>query len=102
MTVGEAMVADALSSPKYDPEVVERVVLEEAIDLHPQRLTAPELALRIVTNPDDRMEMETAIQAIRELRRSGLLRYRDDDEVVEPTPSALRAHALLACPNPEM
>lgn len=92
----EATVTDALSSPKFDPAVVERAVLEEVIDLHPQRLTAPELALRIVADPDDRIEVETATQAIRELRRSGLLRYRNDDELVEPTHSALRAHALLA------
>lgn len=85
-------------SPKYDPELVERVVLEEAIDLHPDRLTISGLTLKIVTDPSDDLEVETATHAIRDLRRSGLLRYRNDDEVVEPTHSALRAHALLNGP----
>jgi hypothetical protein len=38
----------AADSPKYDSETVERAVLEEVIDLFPQRLTTPELAMRIV------------------------------------------------------
>jgi hypothetical protein len=33
--------------------------------------------------------------AIRDLRRAGLLRYRNDDEVVEPTHAAFSATALL-------
>jgi DNA-binding transcriptional ArsR family regulator len=95
MTTREAMARDALSSPNYDPELVERAILEEVIDRHPERLTVHELALRIVADPDDGLEVDTATNAIRELRRSGLIRYRNDDEVVDPTQAALRAHALL-------
>jgi hypothetical protein len=65
------------------------------VELHPRRLTASELVLRIVADPDDRREVEIVTQAIGSLRQFGLLRDRDD-EVVEPTPAALRAVSLLA------
>lgn len=90
------MTADDATSPKYNPVLVEQVLLAEAVELHPQRLTVHELSLRIVTNPDDSREVEIATQAIHDLRQSGLFHYQDDDEVVEPTPAALRAFALLA------
>jgi hypothetical protein len=83
------------ASPNYDPALVERVILEEAIDVHPQRLTVRELALRIVSDPEDCTELETATEAIRDLRRSGLVRYRNDDQVVEPTHAALSAAAIF-------
>jgi hypothetical protein len=82
------------TSPKYDVAVVEAVILEVAAELHPQNLTAKELALRIISDADDAREVETAAQAIRGLREFGLFSIRDD-EIVEPTRSALRAVALL-------
>jgi hypothetical protein len=69
--------------------------LGEVIEQLPARLTVGELSLRIVNDPDDGMEVETTIHAIRDLRRSGLIRYRGEGEVVEPTQAALHAHALL-------
>lgn len=81
--------------PKYNLAIVESVILEVAAELHPQHLTARELSLKIVSDPDDSREVETASQAIRGLREFGLFRDRDD-EIVEPTPAALRAYALLA------
>jgi hypothetical protein len=39
--------------PQYDPALVERAVLEEVIDLHPERLTVAELLLRIAGDPED-------------------------------------------------
>lgn len=81
--------------PKYDLTLVARAILEEAVELHPRRLTVGELALRIIGDPDDSREMATAIQAAEDLRKFGLFDYRDEDEVVEPTPAALRAFALL-------
>jgi len=80
--------------PKYDVAIVEAVILEEAVELHPQHLTARELWLRIVSNADDTREVETATQAIRNLRELGLFADRDD-EIMEPTPATLRACALL-------
>lgn len=80
--------------PKYNVATVEAVILEVAAELHPQNLTAKELALMIVGDPDDAREAETAAQAIRGLREFGLFKVRDD-EIVEPTPAALRAVALL-------
>lgn len=90
------MDADAKTPPKYSPKLVEETMLIEIIEQHPLRLTVGELVLRIVADPDDNREVETAKEAIRNLRRSGLARYRDDDELVEPTQAALHAHALLA------
>jgi hypothetical protein len=81
-------------SPKYNVAIVEAVILEVAAELHPENLTAKELALRIISNADDAREAETAAQAIRNLREFGLFADRED-EIVEPTPAALRACALL-------
>lgn len=82
------------TSPNYNVAIVEAVILEVAAELHPQNLTAKELALRIVSNASDAREVETAAQAIRGLREFGL--FADGDgEIVQPTPAALRACALL-------
>jgi hypothetical protein len=86
---------DNKTHPKYDTATVEAVLLEIAAELHPERLSSGLLTLRIVSNPDDDREVETAAQAIRNLREFGLFKVRDD-EIVEPTPAALRAVALLA------
>jgi hypothetical protein len=73
---------------------LERTVLTEVVQLHPELLTVPELILRIARRPNDEAEKEEVRNAVRDLRRSGLARYRDD-EVVEPTHAALRAYDLL-------
>ncbi len=86
---------DRSAPPKYDVAIVEAVILEVAAELHPEHLPAGELSLKVVGNPDDSRELETAAQAIRGLREFGLFKVRDD-ELVEPTPAALRAVALLA------
>ncbi len=80
--------------PKYNVATVEAVILEEAAELHPRHLTDRELWLRIVSDADDAREVETATEAIRNLREFGLFANRDD-EVIEPTQAALRAVALL-------
>lgn len=80
--------------PKYNVAVVESVLLEVATDLHPQHLTAEELALKIVSDADDAREVETTAQAIRGLREFGLFADRED-EIMQPTPAALRARVLL-------
>lgn len=78
----------------YNVAIVEAVALQVAAELHPKRVTANELSLEIVSDPDDTREMQTAAQAIRNLGEFGLLTTRDD-EIVEPTTAALRAVALL-------
>ena len=81
-------------SPKYNVAIVEAVILEVAAELHPENLTAKELALRIISDADDTKEVETAAQAIGGLREFGLFKVRDD-EIVEPTAAGLHAVALL-------
>jgi hypothetical protein len=86
---------NSADSPAYDPEIVSRTILEEVIRLHPERLTVAELSLRIVGDPGDEREAETAAEAIHDLRAFGLIRYRDDDKLVEPTQAVLRYVALM-------
>ena len=88
------MTADRVS-PKYDLATVEAVLLEMAAELHPRHLTARDLSLEIVSDPDDGREVETAAEAIRNLQEYGLLSVGEDGSVT-PTPAALRAVALLA------
>jgi hypothetical protein len=85
---------DSDTPPKYNLKIVEAVVLEIAVELHPEHLSGDELSTRIVGNANDQREVETLAQAIRNLREFGLFRNRDD-EIVELTPAALRAAALL-------
>lgn len=85
---------DTKPPPKYDVMTVEAVILEVAAELHPEQLPTEELLLKIVSDPDDTREIKTGVQAIRNLREFGLFTERDD-EIVEPTPAALRACALL-------
>jgi len=85
---------DADISPNYDVAKVEAVILEIAAELHPEHLSTGGLLLKIVSDPDDAREIETGVQAIRNLREFGLFADRED-EMVEPTPAALRAVALL-------
>lgn len=80
--------------PNFDVEKVEAVVLEVAAELHPEILTGDQLAKKIASDPRDSQELDTATQAIHNLRELGLFAKRDD-ELVEPTPAALRAVALL-------
>jgi hypothetical protein len=85
---------DRPTLPKYDVAVVEGLILEVAAEQHPEHLATGSLLLKIVGDPDDAREIETGVQAIRSLREVGLFTDRDD-EIVEPTPAALRACALL-------
>lgn len=86
--------ADADTSPNYNVAIVEAVLLEIAAELHPEHLSKDGLLLKIVSDPDDAREIETGVQAIRNLREFGLFADRKD-EIVEPTPAALRAVARL-------
>lgn len=89
------MSSEDASSPKYNVAIVEAVILELVAELHPQHLPAAGIAKKIVSDKGDIKEIWTATQAIQGLRELGLLVNRDD-EIVEPTPAALRAVALLA------
>jgi hypothetical protein len=85
---------EASTPPKYNVDSVEAVVLEMAAELHPEHLSTDGLLSKVVADPRDEREIETGVQAISSLREVGLLTHRDD-ELVEPTPAALRTVALL-------
>jgi hypothetical protein len=80
--------------PKYDVGVVEAVILQVAAELAPEHVSTGALLLKVVGDADDAREIETGAQAVRSLREVGLFTYRDD-EIVEPTPAAVRAVELL-------
>lgn len=69
---------------------LERAVLEEIIELHPDHLTPSELVLKMAGARDEDEEVR---RAICDLKASGLLRYVGD--VVAPTHAALRAFSVL-------
>jgi radical SAM superfamily enzyme YgiQ (UPF0313 family) len=87
---------DEATWPKYNRPIVAQAILEAAVELHPKLLTARELSLKIIADPEDRREVETARRAIDDLKQSGLFADRDDDEIAEPTAPALHAVALLS------
>lgn len=74
-------------------EELERTVISEILQLYP--LTISELVLRVAPNPGDAATEDNVRIATRDLRRDGLVRYRNDDEVVEPTRAAVRMDELL-------
>jgi hypothetical protein len=80
--------------PQYEVAVVEALLLEIAAELHPEHLSTGGLLRKVVANPDDAREIDTGVQAIRNLREFGLVADRAD-ETVEPTPAAIRAVALF-------
>ncbi len=80
--------------PQYVVATVEAAILKLAAELHPQRLTAKELAGELITKPKDIREVDTAAEAIRNLREFGLL-CEHDDETIELTKAALHAVTLL-------
>jgi hypothetical protein len=85
---------DSEAPAKYNVTTVEAVLLEIAAELHPEHLYADALSLKILGDPDDAREVETAVRAVRGLREVGLFEDRND-EIVKPTPAALRAVELL-------
>lgn len=88
--------AGPVSARSAQAEDMERLVLHEIVELHPEQLTIPELILRIARDPEDEATRERIGNAVRDLGRSGLARCRDgEDEVVEPTHAALRAYVLF-------
>lgn len=71
----------------------ERMVLTEVVQLG--ELTIAELILRIARDPDDETTKDRIRIATRDLRRDGLVRYRDDDEIVTPTRPGIRGYELF-------
>jgi hypothetical protein len=74
---------------------VEELVLQEIISVLPARLTVPELLLWLA-DAQDEPDQSAIHDAIRELKRSGLIRLNGD--VLEPTLITIRAADLLTGP----
>jgi hypothetical protein len=83
------------SRAEPDPESAECAVLLEVIELLPVGLTVSELCQKITAGSQDKRREETARHAIRDLRGWGLVRYRDDDQLVEPTAAAVHCVDLF-------
>jgi hypothetical protein len=82
------------ATPKYNPELVERAVVEIAIEAHPASLTIADLLSKVASDFRDRREVDTITCAVRSLKGWGLLQ-EGRGEKVEPTPAALRFNFLL-------
>ncbi len=80
--------------PKYNPELVERAVMEVVIEAHPALMTTAELLSRVAGDPEDRREVDTITCAVRGLNGRGLLQ-EGQGEQIEPTPAALHLASLL-------
>ncbi|HKI66530.1 MAG TPA: hypothetical protein VJ989_04610 [Solirubrobacterales bacterium] len=86
--------SDSGAWPGHDLRVVESAMLEMAVELHPTHLSAEGLLQRIVSKRADALEIETARQAIANLRESGVF-HEHDDGLLEPTRPTLRTAGLL-------
>lgn len=90
------MTADTATPPRYDPEVLERAVIEEALHLHPEHLTREEFARKMTVRAGDQGRAADVGEVIGELERSGLL--RDHAGTVVPTHAAVRFAELFELP----
>jgi hypothetical protein len=88
--------ADADKPPRYDPEILERAVIEEALFLLPQHLARDEFVRKMTVRSDDRSRAIDVVDVIGELERSGLL--RDHAGTVVPTHAAVRFAELFELP----
>jgi hypothetical protein len=78
------LTAPMLTPSKSSLAAARRKILAEVTDQLPAVWTAYFLIERIVSDPKDRREVETAERALDELRRSGKVTV-DGDELVRPT-----------------
>lgn len=76
-------------------KALKRTMLEKIIELQPQRITVSELHQSMARDPDDCSEQEAIRDVVRELRHDGLVRYRNDDEVIDPTLAASSAFDIF-------
>jgi hypothetical protein len=77
---------------KYRPSAVAKRMLAEVIDQLPTVWAAHYLITeRIVSDPKDKREVETAEKALSKLKRSGLITV-DGDGLVRPTNAGLDAN----------
>lgn len=79
--------------PGKQDEKVERAVLFEVLDEHPDQLAITELVRRIADDPEDTEEREKVLRAVGELAAAGVLQH--SGETVSATAAALRVNALL-------
>lgn len=86
--------ADCANGLKRDVATVKRLVLEEAITLHPRTLTVSGRCRAVDADPDIEEEIKTVAQAIRHLKQIKLVQRRAD-EAVRPTSVALHVGSLL-------
>lgn len=83
------------SSPGERSLRLENSLLLEIVDQHPTPLTQDELVL-VKENPSVGTDRIAILDALQELRRSGLIRF--NGEVIEPTYAALRSAEIFECP----
>lgn len=78
--------------PKYQQDKVEGVILDIVVEV--RRISVAAVIGQIVGDPDDQRAMKTARSAIAGLREYGLLQPEMGDEILAPTPAAVKSAAL--------
>ena len=89
------MCQSSSKSPEDRDLWVERALLSEILNLHPNHLTSEELVARMEDGPSQTGGV-AIFDSLQSLKRSGLIRM--NGEVVEPTYAALRAAQILLDP----
>lgn len=84
---------DDIRSPADVDAVVESVVLQQLLALHPTQVTFEELLREIAAEPEDFAERDAIERAVRDLAAAGLV-HRNNEFVV-PSRAALRFDELL-------
>lgn len=70
------------------------MILEETLVRHPRHQKGERIIGALIADPNDRWEVDTATQALENLKRDGVLQDRDD-EIAEPTEIVVRVGRLL-------
>ncbi len=84
---------DDIRSAAEDDRLIERVVLQQVLDLHPAQVSVEELIREIAADPGEFAERDAIERAVRDLSRTGLLHR--NGEFVFPTRASLHFDELL-------
>ena len=92
MLCDKTMTGGAVPATVVQDLADQAVVLQYVLDVHPDRLTIPELVRELNAGADEPDEGDAYERAVRDLTGIGLLRCPAG--IVEPTRAALRFHEL--------
>lgn len=83
---------DDSTPPKYRQDKVEGVILDIVVEV--RRIALAAVIDQVVEDPDDERAMKTARSAVASLREYWLLQPEMGDEILAPTPAAVKSASL--------